>query len=448
MSYEEASLSGGKDFSLCCGSDFLPENMVHQTMKTSKNKAIPASSINSHISYSSMSFQRLSLLVSAALILSGLLACTTTTIEKSSQIQLPVSQVVPQTKSIAIFRPVEFAALPGWDKDDLREAWPAFRASCEVLIRKDDWRGPCNFARGVDASDGAAVRIFFESFFVPHQVINPDGSETGLVTGYYEPLLHGARRRGGIFQTALYRSPDDLLVLDLTSVYPELRGMRLRGRLAGSKVVPYFSRSEIEQSKHLAGKELLWVDDQIEAFFLQVQGSGRVQLEDGKETVRVAYADQNGHPYKSIGRYLVDKGELKLEQASAQGIKAWFVAHPERQQELLNANPSYVFFKEEKLIDPTQGPKGAFGVSLTPQRSIAIDAQFLPLGVPVFLATTLPNSNVPLQRLVLAQDTGGAIRNALRADYFWGFGAEAGEQAGKMRQRGMMWLLLPKLGLN
>jgi membrane-bound lytic murein transglycosylase A len=164
--------------------------------------------------------------------------------------------------------------------------------------------------------------------------------------------------------------------------------------------------------------------------------------------IRVAYADQNGHPYRSIGRYLVDKGELTLDQASAQNIKAWFMSHPARQQELLNANPSYVFFKEEKLIDPRKGPKGSLGVPLTPQRSIAIDTHFFPLGAPVFLATTYPVSEAPLQRLVMAQDTGGAIRNPVRADFFWGFGAEAGEAAGKMKQRGRMWLLLPKLPPN
>jgi membrane-bound lytic murein transglycosylase A len=190
---------------------------------------------------------------------------------------------------------------------------------------------------------------------------------------------------------------------------------------------------------------LVWVDDPIEAFFLQVQGSGRVQLADEKETVRVAYADQNGYPYRSIGRYLVDKGELTLDQASAQSIKTWYIAHPARQQELLNANPSYVFFKEEKVTDPKKGPKGALGVPLTPERSIAVDAQFIPLGAPVFIATTQPGSDAVLRRLMLAQDTGGAIRNAVRADYFWGFGAAAGEKAGKMKQRGMMWVLLPKV---
>jgi membrane-bound lytic murein transglycosylase A len=175
-----------------------------------------------------------------------------------------------------------------------------------------------------------------------------------------------------------------------------------------------------------------------------VQGSGRVQLTDTQETVRVAYADQNGHPYKSIGKYLVEKGELTVEQASAQGIKAWIAGHPTRMQELFNANPSYVFFREEKLPDPKVGPKGSLGVPLTPQRSVAIDASQLPLGAPVFLSTTQANSDVPLQRLVMAQDTGGAIRGAIRVDYFFGFGTEAAENAGRMKQRGNVWVLLPK----
>ncbi len=296
----------------------------------------------------------------------------------------------------------------------------------------------------VSAKDGSAIRLFFESFFQPHQLLNQDGSTEGLVTGYYEPLLNGARKKGGKYQTPLHRVPDDMLTIELGTQYSELQGMRLRGRLVGSKVVPYYSRGELSGRNHLAGKELLWVDDPIEAFFLQVQGSGRVQLAGSQEVVRLAYANQNGHPYKSIGRYLVDKGEMTLEQASAQRIKAWYAANPARQQELLNANPSYVFFKEEPLPNPGIGPKGAMGIPLTTERSIAVDQRFVPLGTPVFLATTMPESELPLQRLVVAQDTGGAIKNPVRADYFWGFGAEAGAKAGKMKQRGHMWLLLPR----
>ena len=397
-----------------------------------------------------MSFVRPSL--SHSLLMLALLAgCSTTKRDlpaptgkippAATALPVPVSPVLP---TAAILRPSTYSALPGWAQDDLREAWPAFRASCEVLIRKPEWKDVCTLARDVAPADARTVRQFFENMLVPHQVVNADGTDQGLVTGYYEPLLRGARKRSGVFQTPLYRRPDDLLNVDLAGVYPELKSLRLRGRMVANKVVPYWTRAELMQGDTLAGRELLWVDDPIDAFFLQVQGSGRVQLTDSQETVRVSYADQNGHPYKSIGRYLVDRGEMTLEQASAQSIKAWYAAHPARQQELLNANPSYVFFREDKLADPNRGPKGSLGVPLTPQRSIAIDAQFLPLGAPIFLATTQPNSEAPLQRLMMAQDTGGAIRNAVRADFFWGFGTFAGEQAGKMKQRGMMWVLLPR----
>ena len=391
-----------------------------------------------------MLLNRLSLLASTLVVAFGLVSCTTAPPQKVVPPTVPGVSPVPPVKPAELLRPTTYAALPGWDRDDLKQAWPAFLASCDALARKAEWKDLCQAARQVDPRDEIAMRIFFETFLVPHQVINPDGSDNGLVTGYYEPLLHGARKRGGAYQVALHAVPEDLLTIDLAGVYPELKGMRLRGRVVGNKVVPWPSRAEMAQSSLLAGKELLWVDDPIDAFFLQVQGSGRVQLADAHETVRVAYADQNGHPYKSIGRYLVDKGELTLDQASAQGIKAWVSAHPARLQEVLNVNPSYVFFREEKLIDSSKGPKGALGVPLTPQRSIAIDPQFVPLGAPVFLATTEPNSDIPLQRLMLAQDTGGAIKNAVRADYFWGFGAAAGEKAGRMKQRGMMWVLLPK----
>lgn len=391
-----------------------------------------------------MLLNRPSLLASLVFVVLGMVACTTVPPEKAAQPAIAVTPPVPSLKPAELLKPTTYSALPGWDRDDLSQAWPAFLTSCDALGRKTEWKESCRAAREVDAGDAIAVRIFFETFFMPYKVFNPDGSDSGLVTGYYEPLLHGARKRGGPYQVPLYHAPEDMLTIDLTSVYPELKGMRLRGHVVGNKVVPWPSRAEMAQSTLLAGKELLWVDDPIAAFFLQVQGSGRVQLTDTGETVRVAYADQNGHPYKSIGRYLVDKGELALDQASAQGIKAWVSAHPARLQELLNANPSYVFFKEEKLTDPGKGPKGALGVPLTPKRSIAVDPQFVPLGAPVFLATTQPDSDVTLQQLMLAQDTGGAIKNAVRADFFWGFGSEAAEKAGRMKQRGMMWVLLPK----
>jgi membrane-bound lytic murein transglycosylase A len=342
-----------------------------------------------------------------------------------------------------LMTPVAFDVLPGWPQDDLRQAWSAFMASCRVLGVRAEWKPACTAARVVDANDGAAIRQYFESWFVPNQIRAADGSDTGLITGYYEPMLHGQRKRLGAYQTPLYKVPDDLLTIDLASVYPNLKGMTLRGRLSGRKVVPYSTRAEIERA-NLPGKELVWVNDPVEAFFLEVQGSGRVKLDDTGETVRIAYADQNGHPYKAIGRWLVQQGELTVDQASAQGIKAWIAAHPERRQELFDVNPSYIFFREEKLPDPGVGPKGALGVPLTAARSVAVDPKFLPLGAPIFLSTTEPGSDVPMQRLVMGQDTGGAIRGEVRADFFFGFGDGAADKAGLMKQRGSLWVLMPQ----
>jgi membrane-bound lytic murein transglycosylase A len=348
----------------------------------------------------------------------------------------------PTQPPAPLLTPVTFDVLPGWQQDDLREAWPPFQASCRALGAKPDWKTACAASRLVDPDDGTAIRRYFETYFVPNLVRAPDGADAGLITGYYEAMLRGSRKRGGAYQTPLYKVPDDLITVDLASVYPSLKGMRLRGRLVGRTVVPYGTRAEIERAR-IPGKELLWVDDPVEAFFLEVQGSGRVQLDDG-ETVRVAYADQNGHPYKAIGRWLIDQGELAPADATAQGIRAWIAAHPERRQELLDVNPSYVFFREERLPDPSVGPKGALGVPLTPARSVAVDPAFLPLGAPLFLATTAPASDVPMQRLVMAQDTGGAIKGAVRADFFFGFGPQAVDNAGKMKQRGQIWALLPR----
>lgn len=358
----------------------------------------------------------------------------------------PVAAPAPASsaKPSDYLRRTSFSDLPGWAEDDLRLSWPALLATCQALGKRVEWQEVCRLSSEVNPSDESMVRRYYETLFFPHQVRNLDGSLQGTATGYYEPLLRGARSRSGPYQTALYRVPDDLLTIDLSGLYPELKNMRLRGKVAGGKVVPYSSRAELVAKDLLVGKELVWVDNPIDAFFLQVQGSGRVVLEPGGEIIRLAYADQNGHPYRSIGRYLIDRGELSLEQASMQGIKAWYLANPARQQELLNANPSVVFFREEKILDSSKGPKGSLGVPLTPQRSIAVDPQFIPLGAPVFLSTTQPNSASPLRRLVLAQDTGGAIRNPVRADFFWGFGDQAGELAGRMKQELFMWVLLPR----
>ena len=353
----------------------------------------------------------------------------------------PVCPGVPEKPKVSTLAPVAFADLPGWGDDDLIAAWPAFRASCRALRFRDAWREACARAEALDGLDGAAIRAYFEGNFVPYRVANGDGATQGLVTGYYEPVLRGDRERRAPFVHPLFAPPDDLLIIDLAAVAPDTRNMRLRGRLDGRRVVPYWSRAEIEDGKApVGGKELVYVDDAIEAFFMQIQGSGRVRLANGEE-LRIGYADQNGHPYQSIGRWLVDRGELALGQASMQGIQAWARANPARVVELLSRNPSYVFFRE--LPPSPGGPPGAQGVPLTAERSIAIDPRFIPLGAPVYLATTHPNSSVPLERLMVAQDTGGAIRGAVRADFYWGTGPDAGLLAGRMRQQGRMWVLLP-----
>ena len=259
-------------------------------------------------------------------------------------------------------------------------------------------------------------------------------------------LVRGSRRQGGVYQWPLYAVPDDLLTIDLGAVYPELAGKRVRGKLVGKRVVPYDTRAAIESSNRKP-PAIVWVDDPVDNFFLQVQGSGRVLLTDGPDagtTIRVAYADHNGQPYASIGRWLIDKGELRADQASMQNIRAWAQRNPQRVREMLNANPAVVFFREEAVIDPELGPKGAYGIPLAPRRSIAVDAGFVPLGAPVYLATTWPASERPLRRLVFAQDTGAAIRGAARADFYWGYGDEAGALAGRMKQRGQMWVLWPR----
>jgi len=297
-------------------------------------------------------------------------------------------------------------------------------------------------AERLGTPDLARARAFFERHFQPWQLIQAEGGVDGLVTGYYEPLLRGSRTPSPVYRFPLYGPPDDLIVVDLASLYPELKSLRLRGRLQGNRVVPYHTRGDIEAGRApLSGKEVAWVDDPVELFFLQVQGSGRLLLENG-ETLRVGYAEQNGHPYRSIGRWLVDNGEMNLDRASMQGIKEWVRRNPERLSELLNVNPSYVFFRV--LPGQTGGPIGSLGVPLTSERSVAVDPRAMPLGAPVWLATTRPNSVEPLNRLMLAQDTGSAIRGNVRADFFWGFGDEAGRLAGAMKQRGRMWVLLPR----
>jgi membrane-bound lytic murein transglycosylase A len=346
----------------------------------------------------------------------------------------------------ARFEPVSFRKLPGWRTDDVLSAWPALISTCGVLHRKPEWQPFCSSLAAASPADAEFARGFLEQHLTPYRIERRTGRKRdrkGLVTGYYEPLLRGSRERSEIFATPLYRRPADLLVVDLDEVFPELKGKRVRGRVEGNKVVPYYSRAATREAPGLAGLEIVWIDDALDAFLLEVQGSGRVLLTSG-ETIRLQYEDQNGHPYRSIGRYLADAGAMPLEQVNMPAIRAWLKNNPHRLREVLDSNPSVVFFDEARIDDPAVGPRGAQGVPLTAGRSIAVDPRFVPLGAPVFLATTHPSSDTHLQRLVVAQDTGGAIRGPVRADLFFGFGAEAGAQAGMMKQDGEMWLLWPR----
>jgi membrane-bound lytic murein transglycosylase A len=309
------------------------------------------------------------------------------------------------------------------------------------------WQNACSAASLLHKqSNGSptdqAVKSYFKQYFTVYKATNLDGSDSGMITGYYEPLLKGSRTKSAQYPYPLYQKPDDLITVELDSVYPDLKYKRVRGRLVGNKLVPYYNRAEIETlPSPLKGREFMYVDDIIDVFFLQIQGSGLVQLDNG-EQVHIGYADQNGHTYNSIGRLLVDRGELTLDKASMQGIKNWARNNLEKLRELLNQNPSYVFFRELPANLP--GPLGALGVPILAEKSVAVDPKYIPLGAPIFLSTTEPNSPKPLKRLMMAQDTGGAIKGGVRADFFWGAGNEAGARAGAMKQAGKIWVLLPK----
>ncbi len=334
--------------------------------------------------------------------------------------------------------PVSFASLPGWNEDLVSSALPAFLKSCAAPSRPADFASACAAASALGNASDETARIFFETYFTPYAA-SDRGRDTALLTGYYEPLLKGARARGGIYQTPLLKRPPDLVSADLGSFRPSWRGERLAGRVEDGKLVPYATRAEIEAGAlDRFDLALVWVDDPVAAFFLQIQGSGRVELAGGG-TMRLGYDGENGQSYVSIGRLLVENGALTLDQVSAQSIKAWLAAHPDQAKSFMDRNPSYVFFR----VLNGDGPVGTQGVALTPGRSLAVDREFIALGVPVFLDVAQAGQD-PVRRLTVAQDTGAAIRGPLRGDLFWGFGSEAETRAGGMRALGRVYLLLPR----
>jgi membrane-bound lytic murein transglycosylase A len=349
---------------------------------------------------------------------------------------------------VALPRPVAFSELPGWRDDRLAETVPAFLRGCTVLAgmppdRSLGGAGPldrsaaafgavCRDAATLPPGDEAAARAFFEGRFTAWQV----GED--VLTGYYEPELRGSTTPSAEFATPLHARPPELVEVDLGQFATDLRGRRTSGVVRDGRLQPFADRAAIlGGALDGRGLELAWVDDPADAFFLQIQGSGRIRLRDGR-VLRLGYAAQNGFPYFAIGRALVESGALTRETVSMQSIRAWLAAAPPAEAAaLMNRNPSYVFFRPLPDLPPEAGPLGALGAPLTPQRSIAVDRTQTPLGAPVWVAGAAP-------RLAVAQDTGGAIRGAARADLFTGWGDAAAEQAGRMRDRAALFVLLPR----
>ncbi len=298
----------------------------------------------------------------------------------------------------------------------------------------------CSVALALPAGDNGAARQFFESWFRPYLVANNDRSE-GLFTGYYEIELRGALEADANYNVPVYRTPRDQIAVDLGDFDPELAGRSLVGRVEGGRLKPYHARRAIQQGAlDGRGLELVWLDDPLDAFMLHVQGSGRVRLRDGR-TTRIGYAGNNGHAYRSIGRELIRRGALEAHEASWQGIRRWIESNPAEAADLLAVNRRYIFFDEIT----GDGPVGAQGVALTAGRSLAVDTRYVPLGLPMWLDTLQPGpGKSPLQRLVVAQDTGAAIKGPVRGDFFWGTGDTALEYAGRMKHRGRYYLLLPR----
>ncbi|PCI55411.1 MAG: murein transglycosylase [Alphaproteobacteria bacterium] len=361
-----------------------------------------------------------------------------------------------------------FADLPAWEEDDLQTFVPAFKRSCGRIVKRSsevtfgvlvqagtygDWQAVClAFDQVAEASDTAALRAFFEEYFTPHQV-SADDNPIGLFTGYYEASLNGSSARKEPYTIPLHKRPDDLVMVQLGDFRPALKGNRIAGRVKNGRLKPYENRAQIVAGDWPHEDEvLIWVDDAVDAFFVQIQGSGLVQMDDGS-VQRIGYAGQNGHPYYAIGRELIKIGALTKENVSMQSIRAWLAENPTQADEIMNTNKSYVFFR--KITG--DGPLGAEGIALTGGRSLAVDRTLMSYGVPLWVdlegvrvaddsenAIDADKETTPIRRLMIAQDTGGAITGPVRGDVFWGYGKIAEDMAGKMISSGRYWVLLPK----
>ena len=334
-------------------------------------------------------------------------------------------QELPQTYLLES----DFNSLPSFNTENYDEVLENFINNCRTKRAKKLYGSLCKEAKTTLDS-----KTFLTTNFTPYIISNKESNSEGLLTGYYEAQLYASLTKSETYKYPLYETPDDLIIVDLSSIYPALKRYRLRGRIKGNKLVPYDTRKQSKKSD-VNSTVICYCDSKVDRFFLEIQGSGRVQLDDNS-TMFIGYDNQNGHKYRAIGRYLVKIKALKLEDVSLQSIKAWLDVNPSRVDEVLNYNNSLVYFKERR-----QGATGALGLELTPKRSIAIDRKYIPLGSMLYLNAAVDETQE--SRVVFAQDTGGAIKGAVRADLFLGAGDEALQTAGRLKSPLNLWILLP-----
>ncbi|WP_321312817.1 murein transglycosylase A [Halarcobacter sp.] len=336
--------------------------------------------------------------------------------------KLPISK--------ANVKQIDFKDIQGFYEDNLPLAFDVFKKDCVRAKRFDLFKNICT-----KAEEYTNASEFFTENFTAYQLYDNKGHDKGVITGYYEPLLKGSRTQNEVYKYPIYKTPDDMIIIDLSDSYPELKKYRLRGKLVDGKIVSYDDREELVKRDDL--EAICYVDDRIELFFLQVQGSGKVELDTG-EIINIGYANQNGHKYSGIGGLLLKEGVLKDYGASMQGIKAYFEDNPQRLDEVLFKNRSYIFFSERK-----SGATGALGTPLVGGRNLAVDRRYIPLGMPVFINTKNSVTQEKIDRLMVAADVGGAITGEIRADFFYGFGKNAALFAGGMKESGKLTILVP-----
>ncbi|MDD2291768.1 MAG: MltA domain-containing protein [Aliarcobacter sp.] len=328
---------------------------------------------------------------------------------------------------------VTFNDIDGFYRDDLNHALEVFKKDCKKSKKNELFMNVCHKAEY--ETDGYK---FFTINFQPYKLLDSNSSDEGTITGYYEPLLYGSLQKNKRYKYPVYKTPKDMMIVDFVSAYPELKTYKLRGKLVDNRVIPYDSREEIEKNPNKNLEVIAYVDNKFDLFLLHVQGSGKILLDNG-ELINVGYAEQNGRKFKGIGTYMLNRGYITKDELSAQGMKKYIDKNPSKADEILNQNESYVFFKKSN-----QGATGALGSVLTAKRNLAVDRSVIPLGMPVFLSTKNPVDKKPINQLMVAADVGGAIKGDIRADFFWGYGEDAFAYAGKMKEKGKMYILMPK----